>query len=159
MKHALLNRSCSFSVQFYIFSSSFLTFSGILALLSYVVLADSCINAAGSQHLSLLTHVFRWPMFLFDSTPVGRLVNRFSKDMDSIDVKIPDLWSDFLYCLFDTLSIFVVIAYSTPYFLTMTVPFCLLYLFVQVNHGQMMGKFLFVNEFFRLRLHVYVLSC
>lgn len=31
----------------------------------------------------------RWPMELFDITPIGRVVNRFSKDVDTCDTTLP----------------------------------------------------------------------
>lgn len=40
-------------------------------------------------HAVMLNYVFRWPMELFDITPLGRIVNRFSKDMDTVDNILP----------------------------------------------------------------------
>ena len=40
-------------------------------------------------HYVMLHYVFRWPMELFDTTPLGRIVNRFSKDIDTVDNVLP----------------------------------------------------------------------
>ncbi len=45
--------------------------------------------ASAIIHNRLLNQVLRAPMAFFDTTPIGRIVNRFSADMDKIDVTIP----------------------------------------------------------------------
>ena len=40
-------------------------------------------------HESLLRNVLRWPMESFDTTPVGRVLNRFSKDVTCVDSTLP----------------------------------------------------------------------
>lgn len=40
-------------------------------------------------HLALLHSNLRWAMEIFDTTPLGRIVNRFSKDIDTIDNVLP----------------------------------------------------------------------
>lgn len=40
-------------------------------------------------HLALLHSNLRWAMEMFDTTPLGRIVNRFSKDIDTIDNVLP----------------------------------------------------------------------
>lgn len=52
-------------------------------------MAIGCVNAARDLHNNLLQQTLRLPMSFFDTTPLGRIVNRFSKDVDVVDNMIP----------------------------------------------------------------------
>lgn len=54
-----------------------------------IILALGCIYAAIQMHSVLLTKVMRWPMDVFDQTPIGRILNRFSKEIDVVDATLP----------------------------------------------------------------------
>lgn len=41
------------------------------------------------MHKKLLDRVLRSPMSFFDTTPLGRIVNRFAKDIDVCDNTLP----------------------------------------------------------------------
>ncbi|KAK6170726.1 hypothetical protein SNE40_019043 [Patella caerulea] len=71
------------------------------------------------------------PMKFFDTTPLGRLVNRFAKDVDIIDITIPATVHMWLHCLLHVISTVLVISISTPYFLLIIVPLLILYYFIQ----------------------------
>ena len=45
-------------------------------------------NAAKKLHHKLVRGVFRAPISWFDVTPVGRIVNRFAKDISSLDMRL-----------------------------------------------------------------------
>ena len=49
----------------------------------------SMLRASSVLHTSLLAAVLRLPMAYFDTTPTGRLLNRFSKDVDAVDNTLP----------------------------------------------------------------------
>ncbi|KAI8125131.1 Multidrug resistance-associated protein 1 [Lucilia cuprina] len=55
-------------------------------------LAIGCIKCAQILHETLLENIMHWPMELFDTTPLGRIVNRFSKDIDTVDTILPMNW-------------------------------------------------------------------
>ena len=50
-------------------------------------------NAAKQLHEQLLGHVLLLPMAFFDSQPLGRLLNRFTKDTEAVDVELLKLAS------------------------------------------------------------------
>ena len=40
-------------------------------------------------HKEMLEHILLSTMAFFDTTPIGRIINRFSKDIDEVDLMIP----------------------------------------------------------------------
>ena len=46
------------------------------------------LRAARKLHARLLARVMRLPMSFFDSQPTGRLLNRFTRDTESVDIAI-----------------------------------------------------------------------
>jgi len=52
----------------------------------------------------LLENVLRAPMTMFDTTPVGRILSRFSKDVESVDQKMPQVINDCIWCAFEVIS-------------------------------------------------------
>lgn len=90
-----------------------------------------CATASQIMHEKLLYHVFRSPMSFFDTNPTGRIINRFSSDVDVVDQRIPQGLSDTMWSIFDSLSIVVVICVSTPSFGYVILPLVLLYYFIQ----------------------------
>ena len=83
------------------------------------------------MHASMLLSVTRSPMAFFDTTPIGRILNRFSKDIYTIDETLPDSMFSFLSTIFQVIGTVVTISVVTPAFL-ITVPFLtVVYLRVQ----------------------------
>ncbi|KAG8337592.1 Canalicular multispecific organic anion transporter 1 [Homalodisca vitripennis] len=101
------------------------------AVLSSFSLTFSSVMACRRLHLSMLTRVIRAPMSFFDTTPTGRLVNRFSKDMDVIDNILPMTAYNAMIGFITVLGTLLVITKSTPIFLAVIVPIALIYYFVQ----------------------------
>lgn len=59
--------------------------------------------AASTLHALLLSGVMRLPMMFFDTTPIGRILSRFSKDVEVLDDELPMNISFGLYLLFEVL--------------------------------------------------------
>lgn len=63
-------------------------------------LALGAIRAAIDMHLVMLKHVFHWKMGRFDMTPLGRILNRFSKDVDVVDNILPQVLRSWIMMFF-----------------------------------------------------------
>ncbi len=124
--------NCSLTSKVSPLTFIFPKFSGILVLILFVLAANGAIKASHQLHFRFLQQVLRCPMQFFDSTPVGRLVNRFSKDMESIDDEMPYVIPDFLECFFESVFIIGAVAFASPYILTVIPGLLILYFFIQV---------------------------
>lgn len=100
-------------------------------LVASIVLAIGCLNAARDLHNGLLKNTMRLPMAFFDTTPLGRIMNRFSKDVDMADNTLPMSIRTWLMMFFSVAAVLVVISYSTPIFMAVILPLGIVYYFIQ----------------------------
>ncbi|XP_043683574.1 multidrug resistance-associated protein 1 isoform X8 [Vespula pensylvanica] len=90
-----------------------------------------CWLAARQMHIMMLRAVMRAPLTFFDTTPTGRIISRFAKDVDVLDTSLPPQISDSIYCLFEVIATLFVISFSTPEFVSVIIPIGLIYYFIQ----------------------------
>ncbi|XP_067295978.1 ATP-binding cassette sub-family C member 12 [Pseudorasbora parva] len=75
------------------------------------------LRASSKLHDTMFKRILGSPMRFFDTTPTGRLVNRFSKDQDEVDAVLPFNMENFLqFCLIVTFTI-LIICVVFPYLL------------------------------------------
>ena len=91
----------------------------------------ACASASKNIHRELLDKVMHKAMTFFDSNPTGRILNRFSSDIDTIDSTIPFQMDDMLNCMLEVMAILVIIVYTTPYFVLFLLPLAALYVLLQ----------------------------
>uniref|UniRef100_A0A8C0N875 ATP binding cassette subfamily C member 12 n=1 Tax=Canis lupus familiaris TaxID=9615 RepID=A0A8C0N875_CANLF len=89
---------------------SVLTFSVIKGF----TFTKTTLMASCSLHDHVFDKILRSPMSFFDRMPTGRLMNRFSKDMDELDVRLPFHAENFLQQFFMVLFILVILAAVFP---------------------------------------------
>ncbi|XP_037318939.2 ATP-binding cassette sub-family C member 3 isoform X1 [Pungitius pungitius] len=93
--------------------------------------AYSMLRAAKFMHCNMLQGVLRAPQAFFESTPTGRVLNRFSKDVDAIDSYIPDNIDIWMRTFWYTLNVLLICSILTPMFLVVVAPLMVFYWWVQ----------------------------
>ena len=113
----------------------------VFILLGSFSLALAAVFASGTLHNGMLKTILRSPMSFFDTTPLGRILNRFSKDIYTIDETVPRSIRSFIVHFLRVISILIVIFASTPIFAVVIIPLGMFYFLVQVcainNHSSM----------------------
>lgn len=107
-------------------------FTGVTVLVTSMIFGIGCLRAARDLHKRLLHNVMRLAMSFFDTTPSGRILNRFSTDVNVIDNVLPMTIQFWIMMFFSVLAIIAVISYSTPWFLVVVIPIAIIYYFIQV---------------------------
>uniref|UniRef100_A0A2K5M2U3 ATP-binding cassette sub-family C member 12 n=1 Tax=Cercocebus atys TaxID=9531 RepID=A0A2K5M2U3_CERAT len=78
------------------------------------VFTKTTLMASSCLHDMVFNKILKSPMSFFDTTPTGRLMNRFSKDMDELDVRLPFHAENFLQQFFMVVFILVILAAVFP---------------------------------------------
>nr|XP_014264614.2 canalicular multispecific organic anion transporter 1 [Maylandia zebra] len=104
---------------------------GLLVFVGTLLLANASVDASRILHSKLLNNILRVPMVFFDTTPIGRVVNRFAKDIFTIDEAIPNSVRSWLLCFLGVLGTLFVICLATPFFAIVIIPLAVIYFFVQ----------------------------
>ncbi|RXN21097.1 multidrug resistance-associated 9 [Labeo rohita] len=75
------------------------------------------LHASSKLHDTMFKRILGSPMSFFDTTPTGRLVNRFSKDQDEVDAVLPFNMENFLQFVLITAFTILTICIVFPYLL------------------------------------------
>nr|XP_027194827.1 multidrug resistance-associated protein 1-like [Dermatophagoides pteronyssinus] len=108
---------------------------GILQLLFIAIgwssIVMGCLHSSRILHQRLLSAIVHAPMYFFDTTPLGRIINRFSRDMDLLDNNMSLYIRIYLFHTMNVLATLFIITFQTPIFLVFVIPFIVVYALIQ----------------------------
>ncbi len=102
---------CSFGLLFF------------FLLLRSVYLNVFAVRSSSVLHASVLRRVLSAPITtFFDTHTVGAILNRFSKDMETVEVSIPEFMLQLLINWFQVFSVFGLCIWASPWFVIILIP-------------------------------------
>jgi ABC-type multidrug transport system fused ATPase/permease subunit len=112
----------------------------VLAVITVTIRGFFCtlgtIRGAVVLHDTMLNNVMRAPTKFFDTTPTGRVLNRFSSDQYTADNELRQTIQMMLMCLMRVACVAAVIIWVTPTFVVCVIPMGLIYYKVQAFFRQ-----------------------
>uniref|UniRef100_H3C0J2 ATP-binding cassette, sub-family C (CFTR/MRP), member 8 n=1 Tax=Tetraodon nigroviridis TaxID=99883 RepID=H3C0J2_TETNG len=103
----------------------------VLCLATSVAVEWTGLAVAKQLHQNLLNKIILAPMRLFETTPLGSILNRFSADVNTIDQHIPTTLECLARSTLLCVSALGVISYVTPVFLIALLPLTVACYFIQ----------------------------
>lgn len=94
------------------------------------ILFGGSLLASKKIHRKLMDSVARAKFRFFDSTPLGQLMNRFSKDVELVDQEIAPVAVGVVHCLASIITVIILISVITPRFLIAGVFITILYFLI-----------------------------
>ncbi|CUM68582.1 uncharacterized protein PRCAT00006309001 [Priceomyces carsonii] len=108
-----------------------MAYSIILLVQNCVMWLYCTINASKKLHTEMAHSVLRAPMSFFETTPIGRILNRFSSDVFKLDEIVGRLFAMFISNAVKVTLTIGVIAFSTWPIIFLLVPLSVLYIYYQ----------------------------
>ncbi|XP_036065584.1 multidrug resistance-associated protein 4 [Oryzias melastigma] len=108
--------------------------SVIFGFLRTLIFFNVLVSSAQNLHNSMFDAIIRTSVRFFDTNPIGRILNRFSKDIGYLDSLLPWTFVDFTQVFLQVIGVIAVAAIIIPWILIPIVP--------------LLGVFLFLRHYF-----------
>lgn len=104
-----------------------------MMLISMICFVFGTLKASKNLHEPVLVNILKSPMSFFDTTPLGRILNRLSKDIEIIDMRFPFVLKMFINCVTQVFFVLIVNTFTNPVFFIIVVPLALIYIYALVS--------------------------
>ncbi|CDW52941.1 multidrug resistanceprotein k; multidrug resistan ceprotein j; multidrug resistanceprotein b [Trichuris trichiura] len=96
-----------------------------------LVMAFGMVGASKKLHSNLLHSLLRVPMSFYETTPLGRIVNRIGKDIDMVDNLLPNNIRGLMNTVTQVITTLVIIMINMSVFGVVVIPLAVLYVLLQ----------------------------
>ncbi|KAI8604663.1 P-loop containing nucleoside triphosphate hydrolase protein [Dissophora ornata] len=117
-----------------VYAAMVITFVALDVSVHYITFVAAGLKAATVFHNRLLSRILRLPMSFFYTTPTGRVLNRFSSDLNTLDILLPQSLSDFYFYTSTVLGTIIIISITLPLFAAFIPVLLFFYVLIQVYY-------------------------
>uniref|UniRef100_A0A8C4HKG9 Multidrug resistance-associated protein 4 n=1 Tax=Dicentrarchus labrax TaxID=13489 RepID=A0A8C4HKG9_DICLA len=103
----------------------------IFGFMRNLLLFNVLVRCAQSLHNRMFSAILRTPVRFFDVNPIGRVLNRFSKDIGQLDANMPWTFVDFIQVFLQILGVIAVSVSVIPWILIPVLPLLLFFLYLR----------------------------
>ncbi|KAK0386338.1 hypothetical protein NLU13_6175 [Sarocladium strictum] len=108
--------------------------SALVVVQSLVLWIFCSIEASRKLHERMANAIFRSPMSFFDTTPTGRILNRFSSDIYRVDEVLARTFDQLFSNSAKAIFTLIIVSVSTPPFIALIIPLALTYKWIQAYY-------------------------
>eukprot|EP00794_Sanderia_malayensis_P020176 gene20176-22151_t len=103
----------------------------VLGLTRALVFFRVILEASKRLHGSMFSAVLRAPIYFFDTNSIGRILNRFSKDMSLVDDMLAFTFFDFCQTGLVVIGILILVAANNPIVFAVVVPIVIVFVIIR----------------------------
>ncbi|KAM9830036.1 ATP-binding cassette sub-family C member 4 isoform 1-T1 [Syngnathus typhle] len=132
MEHNVTKVNKELDLGFYLgiyggLTAATIIFGFVRTLLMFNVL----VRSTQALHDKMFSAILRTPVRFFDINPIGRVLNRFSKDVGQLDSTMPWTFVDFIQVFLQIVGVVAVAVGVIPWILLPVVPLLIVFLFLR----------------------------
>nr|DBA33080.1 TPA: hypothetical protein GDO54_000812 [Pyxicephalus adspersus] len=103
----------------------------IFGFMRSVLVFQVLVSAAQALHNQMFQSLLHAPVLFFDRNPIGRILNRFSKDIGHLDDLLPFTFLDFMQVFLQILGVIAVAIAIIPWILIPLLPLVIIFYFLR----------------------------
>ncbi|XP_051568184.1 ATP-binding cassette sub-family C member 4-like [Myxocyprinus asiaticus] len=127
-----VNTTQELNLDFYLGIYAGLTGATIVfGFMRALIMFNVFVSSAQTLHSRMFNCILRTPVRFFDINPIGRILNRFSKDIGQLDSLLPWVFVDFIQVFLQIFGVIAVAVSVIPWILIPVLPLLIGFLFLR----------------------------
>ena len=102
----------------------------ILSIMRAAAFFNAAINSSKHLHTSMLSAVLRAPILFFDTNPIGRILNRFSRDIGIMDELLPEIFLEAVQIVLFCIGAVVLPSILNPWIILPATPLIIIFILI-----------------------------
>ncbi|KAK7154854.1 hypothetical protein R3I93_009716 [Phoxinus phoxinus] len=103
----------------------------IFGFVRFLIMFNCLVRSAETLHSRMFNSILKTPVRFFDINPIGRILNRFSKDIGYLDSLLPWTFVDFIQVFLQIIGVVAVASSIIPWILIPVLPLLIFFLFLR----------------------------